>query len=267
MGYLNCKSTRRAPAGDRLPAAFRAARCAYPLTTASKLASASRPASASVPVTGVPWKTNSSADAPAALSFVLRLATSSPGATVIVTVCFLAPESESTGVIHGFSGSEGYDGGRRFRSESRDFFGRLDAWCFVAFFWTWCAIETAAARPPTARGADAGASTSPADACSASSSSKHRSIFAVGEEDEGGGEEEGDDAPLDARFDELAHLVGKRVEVQMEDTRGVPRWFAGKARSATRRRGLQVSFDDGERKAFHADEINDASQGTFWRFE
>ena len=23
----------------------------------------------------------------------------------------------------------------------------------------------------------------------------------------------------------------------------------------------------GERKAFHADEINDASQGTFWRFE
>ena len=81
------------------------------------------------------------------------------------------------------------------------------------------------------------------------------------------GEEEGDDAPLDARFDELAHLVGKRVEVQMEDIRGVPRWFAGKARSATRRRGLQVSFDDGERKAFHADEINDASQGTFWRFE
>ena len=90
---------------------------------------------------------------------------------------------------------------------------------------------------------------------------------AEGEEDEGGGEEEGDDAPLDARFDELAHLVGKRVEVQMEDIRGVSRWFAGKARSATRRRGLQVSFDDGERKAFHADEINDASQGTFWRFE
>ena len=61
--------------------------------------------------------------------------------------------------------------------------------------------------------------------------------------------------------------MGKRVEVQMEDMRGVPRWFAGKARSATRRRGLQVSFDDGELKAFRADEINDASQGTFWRFE
>ena len=84
MGYLNCKSARRAPAGDHLPAADRAARGAYPLTTASKLASASRPASASVPVTGVPWKTNSSADAPAALSFVLRLATSSPGARVAV---------------------------------------------------------------------------------------------------------------------------------------------------------------------------------------
>ena len=46
--------------------------------------------------------------------------------------------------------------------------------------------------------------------------------------------------------------------------RGAPRRGA---RSATRRRGLQVSSDDGERKAFHADEINDASQGTFWRFE
>ena len=75
---------------------------------------------------------------------------------------------------------------------------------------------------------------------------------------------------VDARFDELAFLQGKRIEVRYWDagTRR-NRWCAGLAKIATRRRGLQVLFDDRFDKIGHftESEVNEGMKGTFWRFE
>ena len=47
------------------------------------------------------------------------------------------------------------------------------------------------------------------------------------------------------------------------------RWCAGLAKIATRRRGLQVLFDDRFDKIGHftESEVNEGTKGTFWRFE
>jgi len=101
----------------------------------------------------------------------------SVGAIEIVTVDD-PPDTAVVEVIQGWSGSAGYCGGRRLRSDSRDFLGR-HAWCFfVAFFCTWCAMVTVLVALPAvmqAAGAWAGESTS---AEARGSNIKRRSIAA-----------------------------------------------------------------------------------------